>query len=193
MALTPIQLLAAVSSVLTSNGYVEVAVPESKTSSARIFEDAFGIVAVNVYETWGELSSKWHIAQGEFVDLISDHLRRGEPKAWEGYLVLLTPTLVGEGETLEITKVRNDTTRVRKLVASGNDLTTLDDVQTALLPLLPLPINESISADESNLLVLLPELLQASGIQPRLTEAALNAFASNDSIVERLHAVRTAQ
>jgi len=191
MALTPTQLVAAVSDVLISNNYVEVVTPENQIGS-RVFEDAFGIVAVNIYETWNQLSRKWHFAQGDFVDLISGHLRRGEPKAWEGYLVLLTPGLVGEGEMLEITEIRNDTTRVRKIVASGDDLTTLEDVQTALLPLLPLPIDESVSADDSNLLALLPDLLEASGIQHGLTEAALDAFAANESILERLHSVRLA-
>jgi hypothetical protein len=193
MALTSTQILAAVSDALVSNNYAEVTTPGNRIGSARVFEDAFGVVAVNVYETWTQLSQKWHIAQGEFVDLISDHMRRGEPKAWEGYLVLLTPGLVGEDEMLEITEIRNDTSRVRKIVASGDGLTTLEDVQSALLPLLPLPVNESVSAADSNLLALLPDLLESSGIQPRLTRAALDAFASNESILERLHSVRTAQ
>jgi hypothetical protein len=190
MTLTPIQVLAAVTDTLSSNNYVEVSVPDGQIGSARVFEDAFGIVAVNIYETWGQLARNWHTAQGDFVDLISGHLRRGEPKTWEGYLVLLTPSLLGESEMLEITEIRNDTNRVRKIVASGDDLTTLDDVQTALLPLLPLPISDALSAEDSNLLALLPSLLEPRGIEPRLTEAALDAFASNESIVERLHSMR---
>lgn len=192
-ALTATQLLAAATEVLTDSGYAQVPVPldgSHGTPTSRIFEDAYGIVAIHVFDTWTQLSEQWHIAQGQLVDLISDHLRRPEPKAWEGYLVLLTPGLLPANDRTTINQVRGDTNRVRKLVATGDDLGTLDEVRGTLLPLLPLAIDDPMSA-QSGLLELLPELLSENDIPRDVTEVVVDAFIANDSIVERLHSSRS--
>src|SRR4051812_17097065 len=96
-SLTATQLLAAATDLLTVSGYsradvtTEAVVPGA---ASRIFEDAYGIVAVHVFDTWSHLAEQWNVAQGQLVDVISEHLRRPEPKAWEGYLVLMTPGLL---------------------------------------------------------------------------------------------------
>ena len=61
------------------------------TSNARVFEDPFGVVCIAVFDTWQELDADWPDAQAAVVELLSEHVSAGEPKAWEGYLVLLTP------------------------------------------------------------------------------------------------------
>jgi hypothetical protein len=189
--LTATQLLAEATRVLTSSGYVEAQVAAGD-SGTRVFEDAFGIVAIHVFDTWGQLKDQWHLAQGQLVDLISEHVRRAEAKAWEGYLVLLTPGLLPSAEMATINDLRADTNRVRKLVATGEDLTTLSDVRGTLLPLLPLVIDDP-SATQTSLLDLLPELLAENSIPMSVTGVVVEAFTANESILERLHSSRAEQ
>jgi len=183
------QLLAAASQVLASSGYAGAPMRSDDSAQAyasRVFEDRYGIVAVCVFDSWGSLVKDWPIAQGQLVGLMSESLRRPEPKAWEGYLVLMTPGLMPLGDRTLISSMRADTNRVRKLVAAGDELGTLEDIRTFLLPLVPLEMDESLSG-EGNLLESLPELLQEQGVMPQVTEIVLQAFAANESILQRLH------
>jgi hypothetical protein len=189
MGLSAIQVLAEASSVLEAGGYRIVDPPESWPTSARVFEDSYGIVALRVYDTWQQLIADWTDAQGRLVDLISTYVRRGEPKTWEGYLVLLTVGQIVDGEHQQMVDLRYDTNRVRKLVAAAEDLDSLADVRTALRPLLPLQIDEPESSG-SGLLGRLPELLASQGIDREVTEIAIDAFSRNQSIMQRLHEVR---
>jgi len=61
------------------------------------------------------------------VNVISENIGHAEWKAWDGYLVLLTPGLA-PSEEANIEAVRYDTTRLRKLVATGEDLRNPTDV-----------------------------------------------------------------
>jgi hypothetical protein len=87
-------------------------------------------------------------------------------------------------------ELRYDTNRVRKLVASGDDLMTLEGVREALLPLLPLT-SDIGSTLSSGLLDRLPELLEDHGISTEATRTVVQAFAANESLIERLHAFRS--
>jgi hypothetical protein len=186
MALSGVQLMARASEVLIEGGYQYVSVPATWPSGCRVFEDPFGIVALNVYETWQQLRDEWNDAQGLLVDLISENVSRPEPKAWEGYLVLLTPGGVVDSDRQDLVDLRYNTNRVRKLVATGYEIETLDDVRSALLPLLPLNLDRP-SAAGTGLLDRLPELLSEDGIDSRATAAAIDAFVRNESIMEGLH------
>lgn len=129
-------------------------------------------------------------SQGHLVELISAHLTGPEPKSWEGYLVLLTP---GQSPTLagsQLAEIRYDTNRVRKLVATGDDLRTLDEVEQALLPLLPLQVGSPLESGPA-LLERLPALLAERGIDVEAARTVVNAFTANESILERLHAFRS--
>jgi hypothetical protein len=186
MTLSTIQVLAEATAVLEAGGYRTTDPPESWPASARVFEDPYGIVALHVYDTWEQLETDWTDAQGLLVDLISSHVRKAEPKAWEGYLVLFTVGQVVEANNQVLVDLRYDTNRVRKLVAAAEDLESLTDVRTALLALLPLHIDESTSPGD-RLLGHLPELLAEEGIDRDVTEVAIDAFAHNQSVMQRLY------
>jgi hypothetical protein len=135
-SLTTTNLLAAATKLLSNGGYTRAQTltgPQWPAANAGVFEDSFGIVAVIIYETWRDLESTWSEAQAAFVELISKQFTSNDAKAWDGYLVLLTPAAA---EYSDVTKIRYDTTRVRKLVATGDELKTLADVGRVLLPLL---------------------------------------------------------
>lgn len=184
-SLTPTDLLAAASEALQAGGFTRVAdsVTEDWPFSTRLFEDEYSVVAVVVYDTWSELESDWTEAQAILVDLMSTHLVRGDAKSWEGYLVLLTAGVPPGSARSSVATIRYDTSRVRKLVATGDDLTTITDVERALLPVLPLgrgaTLEEPVSAIE-----LLPDLLTERGISRDITIRLLGAFEQGEPLME---------
>jgi hypothetical protein len=190
--LTSSQVLAAASELLVSGGYSVVPTPPGWEGTVRLFEDPYGIVALHLYETWDRLIQEWHVAQGELVDLISEHLSRPEPKAWEGYLVVFTTGLMTGSDRTSLTDLRYDTNRVRKLVSTGEELETLDDVRTALLPLLPLD-PETPPSERAGVLEMLPDLMTSEDVPRHVIEVLVDAFVNNASIVERLHESRERQ
>ncbi len=191
-SLTTTNILAAASDILRAGGYLRIdnkRVDKWATTNSRFFEDPYGIVAVFVYETWKDMSSGWVDAQGALVELISEHVSSADAKAWDGYLVLFTPSTLSGEERIEATKIRYDTSRVRKLIAAGDELKGLPDVESTLLPLLPL---RAIQIDEqASVLDILPELLSRTGLPEYAVRVVIDAFSEQQPLMERLHARRT--
>ena len=188
-ALTPTNLLASASNYLDDAGYTQIS-PERldglDTRGGRFFEDEYRVVMLLVFDTWTALNKDWPSAQGSMVELISAHMTSTVEKTWDGYLVLLTLDPCPPSERGEVDRIRYDTMRVRKLVAAGDELQGLGDVQRALLPLLP--IDTHIDAEqEISALDRLPGLLGDQGIEPEATRALLRAFRERNSLVEALH------
>lgn len=191
-AYTSSTLLAAAAEVLQAHGY-QPAKPEHLKdwtgSNARVFEDAYGIVAVVVHETWQDLLSHWIDAQAALVDLISARVGRSEPKAWEGYLVLLTPSVMEAGSESSAQAIRYDTSRVRKLVASGDELSHLGDIERVLLPVLP--IQSAVAGEtETSVLDVLPGILTQKGISAEAATSLIRAFSNQESLMDCLNSVR---
>ncbi len=148
-------------------------------------EDRYGVVAVAVYDTWSELAEDWTNVQAALVEEMSIRLDPAEPKAWDGYLVLLTPSQAPR-DSEGISSITHDTGRLRKLGASGENLSTLSDVERAILPLMPIdarPVHTSGMA----LLDSLPELLARRGVARSDSEAVVQAFRTRQPLVEALH------
>jgi hypothetical protein len=187
--LTATNLLAAAERALIDGGYQRV--PESvlgtwSRDSVRVFEDPYCIAAVAVYETWNELSVGWIQLQEALVELISKFWSRSDAKAWDGYLVLLTPA--APASRLDADAIRYNTSRVRKLLASGDEVRLLADVTRVLAPLLPL--EPALGPSEETALALLPRLLGQHGIDEDAVRALIAAFERRDLLVEALHARR---
>lgn len=192
-AVTATELLAYASKTLEEHGYRRVNLDlnhDWRTVNARLFEDDYAIVAIVVYETWKDLSSNWADAQALLVELISRYITSYDPKSWEGYLVLLTPSLVGKQDRSEIIRIRYDISRVRKLIATGDDIKTLEDVKQALLPLLPLQV-ETVEQVGESVLAILPNLLSKRGLPEQAIRVVVDAFLEQRPIVESLHNYRT--
>jgi hypothetical protein len=191
IGLTPTDILAAASDVLTAGGYRRAPRDEQvqwPSQNARLFEDAYGIVGVVVYDTWQALSETWLEAQASLIETMSNFVTSSDPKAWEGYLVLFTPSVLAGEARLEAERIAYDTNRVRKLVATGEELRALSDVQRALLPLLPL--DEVQIGPEAAALGLLPEILAAKGVEREAVDIVIDAFIDQQPLVERLHEYR---
>jgi hypothetical protein len=182
-------LLAGASELLENAGYERVAPERSgewPTSGVRVHEDAYSIVAVTVFDTWEELAGSWTDAQVSLVELISKYISREEPKAWEGYLVLLTPSLMNEDARRIARAIRSDATFVRKLVGSGDELRSPDGLAQVMRSLLPIAVGPLDSKAESAL-DLLPALLEQRHCPPGAVRILVDAFVERRALVESLH------
>jgi len=97
----------------------------------------------------------------------------------------LTPSLA-PSEGTEIEALRYNTTRLRKIVATGDDLRTPTDVERVVRPLLPLGQEQARPSQESAL-DLLPKLLADQGISKETTRLLIEAFREQSPLLERLH------
>ena len=187
-AFTTTTLIADASRVLEDSGFRTVdpsATGTWRATEARVYEDAYSVVCVAVYETWAALSSQWADDQANLVELISKHFARTEAKAWDGYLVLLTPSVVPATERQEAIEIQRNTVHVRKLLAAGDELETVDPVYRTLLPLLPLEIQEAQRPE--NVLHTLPPLLARHGVDKDASRVAIAAFLDQRPIAEAIH------
>ena len=103
-------------------------------------------------------------------------------------MVLLTPS-VASSESAGLEAVRYNTTRLRKLVATGDDLQRPTDVERVLRRLLPLS-QESANLSQESALDLLPKLLADQGIPKETTQLIVDAFRNQSPLLERLHKER---
>jgi len=193
--LTSTEIAAAASAVLLEGGYKAISkLPEevAPPSGARFFEDTCGVVEFIVFETWEALRENWSDAQASLVELISRFVQSGEAKAWEGYLVLFTPAALPTKARADAEEIRYNTSRVRKLLATGEDLRTITDVERTLLPLLPLtgPI-ERHGNQEDRVLDRLPKILKRRGISGEISRELIDAFLNNEPLLERIHKIRS--
>jgi hypothetical protein len=188
--LTTSELIAGASEVLLRNGYTPVATEaEDAVSEWRSFEDPYGVVGVAVFETWSDLVLEWPNRQAKLVELISEHIVKGDAKTWDGYLVLLTPSTTPDEEAEEADTIRYNTSRVRKLLATAPELDSVNDVERILLPLLPLP-DEQVEPVGTPAIERVADLLTESVGDRDAVEALLRAFRADEGLVESLHELR---
>ena len=191
--MTPTDLIAASTSVLEAGGYqpIREGFPEWNTTSTRLFEDKYNVVGIAVFTTTTELLKSWADLQGALVDVISSHVGQTENKAWDGYLVLLT-TAIAPTSDANIEDIRCDTSRLRKLVATGEDLIAPGDVERLLRSLLPLRDPQG-SIGQGTALDLLPALLAEQGINESTTKVLVKSFIEQVPLMDALHRTREVQ
>ncbi|HMP71365.1 MAG TPA: hypothetical protein PKA76_18595, partial [Pirellulaceae bacterium] len=184
MNLTRDQILSRVTELMASNGYApanDVSIKCIDDQNQRIFEDEFSVVAAVYYEDWRNLIESWHESQASFVELISEKLTSADRKAWDSYLVLLTTSLVPLNESHVIHDIRYDTRRVRKLLATGDQLKDLDDLEDAFLPLLP--IRKQVDGIKNeNVLNRLPDVIADARLDKNLVREVVDAFLNQEPI-----------
>jgi hypothetical protein len=188
MQFTATTLLAAVTDLLIGTGYRSVNVESSGnwgSSHVRFFEDPYSLAAVVVYDTWQELFSRWADAQAATVDIVATRVGKSEPKSWDVYLVLLTPAFADSVAARDVNAIRYDTTRVRKLISTGDELNTLDDVRRTILPLLP--VSPVALAPPENVLDQLVDALANRGIDRADVATVVKAFSNNEPMISALH------
>ncbi|GAB2612561.1 hypothetical protein [Novilysobacter erysipheiresistens] len=185
--LTSTDLIASSVAVLEAAGYKATESDNSAwtSSTSRLFENSYNVVGVVAFETYVELVDSWADRQGMLVEIISRSIGRSEGKAWDGYLVLLTPAVKSSTET-DIEAIRRDTTRLRKLIATGDDLKKSSDVERVLRPLLPIKgvVNQS---NAGSALDHLSSVLEKRGVERQDAVTLVEAFLDQRPLMESLH------
>ena len=181
-SLRPSQIFGEATRLLLAGGFRDVgALHVQPSQGLRMFEDRLCIVGLVYYPAWADLENSWLDAQAVMVEKISQHFRRSDPKAWDGYLVLFT---MDESPRIDaVSRIENDTSRLRKLVATGRELKAISSVEEALLPVLPFNVSAGGSEDGS-LLERIPQMLADRGIEHSLATAAIESFQANRSPLE---------
>ncbi|MHC2068138.1 hypothetical protein ACYFX5_11735 [Bremerella sp. T1] len=152
----------------------------------RVFEDAYSVVAVVYFESWEDLKATWIEVQTSFVELISENFTRSDRKSWEAYLVLMSTDLVPSRDSTRAHDIRYNTSRVRKLLATGDQLRELRDVEACLLPLLPIRTQEG-SIRSSNVLQQLPGLISGPELSRQQIQAIVDAYEQQASMLEAVY------
>lgn len=176
---------ASINESLKKAGYTEV----NLADDLRLFEDQFGVVAVCEFETWSALKEGWAAAQGRFSELVGKAIGRGEPKAWDAYLVLVTPTPIPSGDREVAASIRYDVARTRKLLITGDQALTTGELEEALLPLLPLTEIQAADADP-DILGELPRVLSKFDVPQTEASTVVDAFKRQRPLLEALHSLR---
>jgi hypothetical protein len=175
-------------SLLTDGGYKfdeESSITGTLGELCFIAEDAFGVVLVVTYPTWSSLRENWRDAQAALVKLISEKLSKSNPKAWEGYLVILTPAVSGDERAED--EIRYDTSRVRKIVGTGESIRFISDVRDVLMPLLPLDASEAAALEGAgSVLDRLPGMLVERNINRNVAATVVDAFKSDEPLLESI-------
>jgi hypothetical protein len=83
-------------------------------------------------------------------------------------------------------EIRQDTTRVRKLVGTGEDLRSLNDVETLLSPLLPIAFARAIGDKTQTVWSLVYQSLEKKGVGRDVIEALVKAYEEQRSAMEAL-------
>ncbi len=186
--LSETQLLAAAGELLKQGGYREVSserLESLKSDKARVYEDQYAIVCLVVFPSWTDLRSRWTNVQADFVELLSKYLLRADAKTWDAYLVLLTPATALE-QWQEAQEIRQDTTRVRKLVGTGEDLRSLGDVATLVSSLLPIGTAEVVTDKTETIWSLVYQSLEKKGVHRDAIQSLVKSYEEQRNIMEAL-------
>lgn len=166
---------------------------ESWPSHAMAFEDEYSVIAVWAFDSVDALVSGWGAAQDHVVRLLGTNVVNTDPKSWDGYLVLAAVDGVPEVLAAELSNIRTDTRRVRKLVVTADDLPSrvsdplevTPHIRRALAPILDLDVNSGLG--RSDPLDSLPTRLSTSLAAAEHLLAVVAAYEAGGSLLDELH------
>lgn len=166
---------------------------QSWPSHAVAFEDEYAVISVWAFDSVDSLVNGWGAAQDYVVRLLGKNVENTDPKSWDGYLVLIAVDGVPEGLAAELSNIRSDTRRVRKLVITADDLPSrISDplevtphVRRALAPILDLDVNSGLG--RSDPLDSLPTRLSGSLGAAEHLAAVVAAYEAGGSLLDELH------
>lgn len=119
-----------------STNKVEVPAGETPSTIATLsFEDATVIGFIIAYDTVDELIARWKSDGDRVAIRHRAALQAAKQKAWNTYLVLLSPEAADFGQSLVLGQIEEDLEAMRKITKSG--VTGPAGAHNALLPLLP--------------------------------------------------------
>lgn len=169
-------------------------VPRAQTGDGPlhgIFEDALTVVGYVVYQTVGQLLSSWMDAQDQMAKVISLSDFDLGAKAWDGYLVLATPEQATPDQSVELTGIRSNTRRLRKLLVLGEDVQLTGErslgtgVARSLAALAPLEL--PLGTGMADPLASLGSRVHVPGLSAADIDAVVSAYRESRPLIQVLH------
>lgn len=132
-------------------------------------------------------------AQDLLVHLMGRHLSSGDAKSWDGYLLLVTVGfVVTQEQAIQVSRVRSDTRRVRKLVVTGDDIgyvagsqSEVERLRRCLGPLMSISTNTMGAATDP--LASLPSRVFMDEQRQRNMSTIIDAHKGGKALVPALH------
>ncbi len=98
-----------------------------------MFENDSVLGFVLVFQNASTLISSWQEVSGRVIESVQLSLRRASDKAWNAYLVMLTPEKENYGLQVTLATIEENLIGTRKIVRSG--VSKAEDIDLAMLPL----------------------------------------------------------
>jgi hypothetical protein len=123
--------------ILRKAGYRTRTLDSSGTPTLS-FEDDSIIGFLKVFQTVAEMSSSWQDAERSLLSRYAVQFRAAPAKSWNIYCVFLVEQpAIGE-DIYSIDRIEEDFSSTRKIARAG--VSSISELQRALLPLLPLQV-----------------------------------------------------
>ena len=172
---------------------VDSARHQSWPSSSMAFEDEYSVIAVWAFESVEDLVAGWGTAQDHVVDFLGANVIATDPKSWDGYLILVAMDGVPEELAAELSAIRSDTRRVRKLVLTADDLPSrvfdplelTPQVRRTLAPILDLDLDTT--PGRADPLATLPSRVAGALNSNAHLDVVIAAYEAGESPLEALH------
>lgn len=166
---------------------------QSWPTGSMAFEDEYSVIAVWTFESVEELVGGWGAAQDHVVDFLGENVVSTDPKSWDGYLVLVAMDGVPERLVADLSAIRSDTRRVRKLVLTADDLPSrvfdplelAPQVRRTLAPILDLDLDTT--PERSDPLSTLPARVSGALNSDAHLDVVIAAYKAGESPLEALH------
>lgn len=162
-------------------------------AGSMAFEDEYSVIAVWTFDSVEDLIAGWGTAQDHVVDFLGANVVATDPKSWDGYLILLAMDGVPEESVAELSNIRSDTRRVRKLVLTADDvpsrvsdpLALAPHVRRTLAPILDLDLDSTPGRTDP--LVSLPLRIAETLSTGAHLDVVVAAYESGESTMDALH------
>jgi hypothetical protein len=151
-----------------------------------IFEDPLTVVGYVVYESVGEMLDSWLDAQDQMARAIGQSKFDLGAKAWDGYLILATPERATSDQSVELTAIRTNTRRLRKLLILGDEGQSQSYLVSRSLAALA-PLDLPINAGMTDPLAGLPSRIQVPGLLEDDIQEVVNAYRESRPLIQVLH------
>lgn len=178
-----LSMLVEADALLRAHGYDTVPqsfLEKAQTGRVRVFEDDYGVVLLQCFDSVDALIDLWEEAQAVLVKALSTNVVSGAARGWEGYIVLMTPALALERDLPALMRIRYDTTRTRKIVITG-----ANRLHRGLAPVLPL-LNDFTEASSRDPFDFVVDRLEATGVPSTASRALLDSYRNQRSLFEAL-------
>ena len=148
------------------------------------FEDNAVMGFVCLFDDVAALLANWRSLETKLLVRHASSLQKGGDKTWNLYSVFLSSASASETQAREVRWISEDLERTRKLAACG--LSSLEQVLTALLPLLPIQSQPLLESADFDLTQRLEKRIV--GIAPEGAKAVLNNDVAPADVVRLLGA-----